>query len=125
MAKSRRPKLTVPATTLLVRSYVGLRAETLQPGGTKSARVTVRSLESLIRLSEAIAKVKFAEEVTAIHVEEALRLMYSSLLKLERNTITLDDSGAVEDDTEMNNGMNDHGKNHQRIKSLFSTKPGS
>lgn len=52
----------------------------------------------MIRLSEAIAKVKFMDEVLVVHVEEALRLMQSSLLKLERDTITLDDSGVVEDE---------------------------
>lgn len=79
----------------------------MQPGGgSKSARVTVRTLESLIRLSEAIAKLKFSEEVVVQHVEEAIRLMQSSLLKLERDTITLDDSGAM--DSEMNEEDHHH-----------------
>lgn len=89
LSRTRRPKLTAPARESLTKAYVGLRGETLQPGGAKSARVTVRSLESLVRLSEAIAKVKLAEDVTEGHVQEALRLMQTSLMKLDRGRVLL------------------------------------
>lgn len=69
--------------------------------------MTVRSLESLIRLSEAIAKLKFSAQVTVKHVDEAIKLMQSSLLKLERETISLDNSDGLpqqEDDGDQGNG---------------------
>lgn len=82
----------------MIKSYIQLRAVFKKPGGAKSAPVTVRSLESIIRLSEAAAKLKFSEKVETVHVEEATKLLQSSLFKLERDSLTLDDLGKNDED---------------------------
>ncbi|KAK6240285.1 MCM domain - like 4 [Theobroma cacao] len=55
-AKTLKPKLTPEARKLLVDSYVALRRGDTNPGSRVAYRMTVRQLEALIRLSEAIAR---------------------------------------------------------------------
>lgn len=86
VAKSRKPQLTTDARNLLVESYVTSRRQSIQRGGTKRAFVTVRALELLIRLSKAVAKLKFSDFVEKVHVEEASQLVDSSLLNLARDS---------------------------------------
>lgn len=83
-----------------------MRAECAQVGNRSAARITVRQLESLVRLSEAIAKLKFSDFVLPSHVKEARRLMYSSLMKLEKGTVTLDDGNS--DDSDNNADVEGH-----------------
>ena len=49
-------QLNSDARKLLVDSYVALRRGDTAPGGRVAYRMTVRQLEALIRLSEAIAR---------------------------------------------------------------------
>lgn len=49
-------QLTPEARKLLVDSYVALRRGDTAPGSRVAYRMTVRQLEALIRLSEAIAR---------------------------------------------------------------------
>jgi DNA replication licensing factor MCM6 len=90
---------------VLVESYVAMRAESMQ-SYRAAPRVTIRQLESLIRLSEAVAKLKFSDVVLPNHVHEARRLIYACLLRLEKGTITLDDDST--DDTEDSQGEQDN-----------------
>ncbi|KAK4398179.1 DNA replication licensing factor MCM6 [Sesamum angolense] len=55
-AKTLKPKLTPEARQLLVESYVSLRRGDTAPGSRVAYRMTVRQLEALIRLSEALAR---------------------------------------------------------------------
>jgi len=92
------PKLTPQAQETLIRCYKKLRED--RHGGfvRGSAGVTVRQLESLIRLSEAIARVHLDEAVRADYVTTAFELQLSSLKRAERENIDLapdvaDDAG--------------------------------
>ncbi|KAG1687887.1 hypothetical protein DVH05_004539 [Phytophthora capsici] len=75
--RSIHPRLSADARDGLIRAYLDLR----RMGGISAASAkknitaTPRQLESLIRISEALAKLKLCETVTAADVEEALRLM--------------------------------------------------
>lgn len=66
------PILCDEAATALVEGYVDMRK-----GGEfkKTITATTRQLESLIRLSEALAKMRLSEFVLATDVHEAIRLM--------------------------------------------------
>jgi len=66
------PVLTEEASQSLVRHYMELRN---QGGSREVITATPRILESLIRISESIAKMELRESVTALDVEEAVRLI--------------------------------------------------
>lgn len=63
---------------------VGSRAQT-------AYRITVRQLESLIRLSEALAKLFFDQYVLPKYVIEANRLLQKSIIHVESGDVNLDD----------------------------------
>jgi len=67
-----RPELTNEAEDLLIQSYSDLRN---QGGSREVITATPRILESLIRISESLAKMELREEVLARDVEEAQRLL--------------------------------------------------
>lgn len=56
----------------------------------QSYRITVRQLEAVIRLSEALARLHLDEEVTVAYVREAARLLRKSIIFIESEDITLE-----------------------------------
>ena len=77
-ARILQPQLTQEAGRELTEAYLELR----NPGrnSTKAFGATTRQLESLIRLSEALAKLELKDRVTADHVREAVRLVKAATL---------------------------------------------
>ena len=69
-----RPMLTEDAKTLLIEGYRALR-RVGQMGTNKVVTATPRQLEALIRLSEALARMRLSPVVQASDVMEARRLM--------------------------------------------------
>lgn len=71
-----KPKLTDAASQELVDAYVQMRK---MGGNKRTITATPRQLESLIRLSEALAKMRLSERVERSDVVEATRLMKVAL----------------------------------------------
>ncbi|KAI3847349.1 hypothetical protein MKX03_023487, partial [Papaver bracteatum] len=90
-AKTLKPKLTADAKKVLVESYVALRRGDTAPGGRVAYRMTVRQLEALIRLSEAIARSYLEHQVEPRHVRVAVRLLKTSIISVESSEIDLSD----------------------------------
>ncbi|KAF7562777.1 hypothetical protein G7046_g1353 [Stylonectria norvegica] len=91
-AKTFRPELTEEAKEVLVQKYKDLRADDAQGGvGKNSYRITVRQLESMIRLSEAIAKVNCVEEISTEMVIEAYNLLRQSIISVEHDDVEMED----------------------------------
>eukprot|EP00798_Chlamydomonas_sp_ICE-L_P013948 gene13948-19883_t len=86
-----KPTISQEAADKMVRSYKELRAEDAAPGTQTSYRITVRQLEALVRLSEAMARVTCETVILPKHVEEAKRLLRASILKVEQSDIDLED----------------------------------
>ena len=58
------------AKRMMVECYKRLRTEDAAPGSAMSYRITVRQLEALVRLSEALARLRCSEVITPAHVRE-------------------------------------------------------
>lgn len=72
--------------------------------GSGKWRVTVRQLESMIRLSEAFAKLECVDEVTVKHIKEAKRLLNKSIVTVEQPDIDLEE---VENEEKLGVTMDD------------------
>ncbi|KAF2083730.1 MCM-domain-containing protein [Saccharata proteae CBS 121410] len=91
-ARTFKPEFTPEAKVTLVEKYKELRADDAQGGiGRNSYRITVRQLESMIRLSEAIAKATCVSEVTPEFVREAYNLLRSSIISVEKDDVEVED----------------------------------
>ncbi|KAH0536032.1 MCM DNA helicase complex subunit mcm6 [Glutinoglossum americanum] len=100
-ARTFKPVFTPEAKALLVEKYKELRADDAQGGiGRNSYRITVRQLESMIRLSEAIAKANCVEDITPAFVQEAFHLLRQSIISVEKDDVEVDDD---DDETNTNN----------------------
>jgi DNA replication licensing factor MCM6 len=97
-ARTLHPKITPEAQRVMVDCYRKLRqGDTL--GRSRSAyRITVRQLESMIRLSEALARLHCADEITPAFVREAYRLLKTSIIQVETSDVEVEDDGDDDDD---------------------------
>ncbi|KAG5498413.1 hypothetical protein JIQ42_03219 [Leishmania sp. Namibia] len=95
-ARSLTPRLTPEASQLIVAAYRDMRLQDSLSNRSKVYRVTTRLLESIIRLSEATAKIYMSEEVRPTHVEVALELMRQSLSTLDMTEVELVGGAAVD-----------------------------
>lgn len=89
-AKNLKPKFTKEAAEKLREEYKLLRQKDISYQKT-AYRITVRQLESLIRLSEALAKVHFDENILPIYVVEASRLLKKSIINVDMPDVEIED----------------------------------
>ncbi|KAJ7345811.1 hypothetical protein JRQ81_001761 [Phrynocephalus forsythii] len=88
-ARQFKPKISKESEDFIVEQYKRLRQRD-GSGITKSSwRITVRQLESMIRLSEAMARMHCSDEVHPKHVKEAFRLLNKSIIRVETPDINL------------------------------------
>merc|ERR1712050_387917 len=89
LARTFKPRITTEAHQRLVKCYKKLREDRTYVRG--ACGVTVRQLESLIRLSEAIARVHLSDKITADFVTQAFELQLGTLKRAERENIDLEE----------------------------------
>ncbi|CAH2305402.1 DNA replication licensing factor MCM6 [Pelobates cultripes] len=117
-ARQFKPKISKESEDFIVEQYKRLRQRD-GSGVAKSAwRITVRQLESMIRLSESMARMHCSDEVQPKHVKEAFRLLNKSIIRVETPDVNLyqDDEneaaeepqGLVNGDAGIPNGINGH-----------------
>ena len=88
-ARSLHPQFTKEAAEELKRSFVRIRTSDLSYQ--KSAyKITIRQLESIIRLSEALARVHCSLNILPEYVKEAERLLSNSILKIDRPDLEIE-----------------------------------
>ena len=85
------PKFTKEAGELLREQYKMLRQGD-STNFSSSYRITVRQLESIIRLSEALAKLNFDTYIRPAYVQEACRLLKKSILLVENADVELSET---------------------------------
>jgi DNA replication licensing factor MCM6 len=116
-AKSLKPKLTKEAAEKLREEYKKLRQSDVSYQKT-AYRITVRQLESLIRLSEALARVHFDENILPIYVQEASRLLKKSIINVDMPDVEIDDFSARVDEQRMRlhmQNINDNNTNRENM----------
>uniref|UniRef100_A0A673AWI3 DNA replication licensing factor MCM6 n=1 Tax=Sphaeramia orbicularis TaxID=375764 RepID=A0A673AWI3_9TELE len=98
-ARQFKPKISSESEEFIVEQYKRLRQRDGSGGVSKSAwRITVRQLESMIRLSEAMARMHCCDEVQPKHVKEAFRLLNKSIIRVETPDINLEQDDELEEE---------------------------
>ena len=90
-ARTLHPKITAEAQTVMVECYRKLRQGDTMGRSRSAYRITVRQLESMVRLSEAMARLHCADEITPAFVREAYRLLKTSIIQVETSDVEVDD----------------------------------
>ena len=91
-ARTMNPVMTKGSRRVLVDCYRLLRQNDILGRNKTAYRITVRQLESLIRLSEALARLHLDENVQEVYVKEAYRLLQKSIIFVESEDIELEDN---------------------------------
>ena len=82
---STHPVLTNQSSDFISQAWASLRSKEEESGRHRVVSITVRTLETMIRLSTAIAKAHLSKEVLKKHCEEALKLMKFAIFQEEDN----------------------------------------
>lgn len=99
-ARKFKPIINKEAGELLVQYYNRLRLRDSTSMAKATWRITVRQLESMIRLSEAMARMEISDEVQPKHVREAYRLLNKSIIRVEQPDINLEEAEREADFTQ-------------------------
>jgi DNA replication licensing factor MCM6 len=115
-ARTADPKITPESQRVLVDCYRKLRQGDTFGRSRSAYRITVRQLESMIRLSEALARLYCDSEVQPSYVREAFRLLKTSIIQVETSDVDVendedgddpmgvDGSGGDDDDGDAGDG---------------------
>lgn len=110
-ARQFKPMITKESMKLLIENYGHLRQRDIGTSGKSTWRITVRQLESMIRLSEAQAKMECSGEVLPRHVNEAYRLLNKSIIRVEQPDIHLGDE--EQQNMEVDENVPENGQDHE------------
>ncbi|KAI9000197.1 MCM2/3/5 family-domain-containing protein [Gaertneriomyces semiglobifer] len=98
-ARAIRPQMTEEGREYLVAQYRNIRQADATGINRAAYRITVRQLESMIRLSEALAKLHCSHKITMDHVKEAAHILRTSIVHVEQDEVE------IEQDAETSNVM--------------------
>lgn len=93
-ARALNPIIKPDAEQTIVQAYLRLRSADSVGSTQSSYRVTVRQLESLVRLSEAMARLHLDDEVRPAYVLSAEKLLRKSIITVETGDVVLGDEEA-------------------------------
>ncbi|KAI0231089.1 DNA replication licensing factor MCM6 [Lamellibrachia satsuma] len=97
-ARQFKPKISPDAQEFMVEEYKRLRQRDCVSSAQSAWRITVRQLESMIRLSEGMARMYCLDEVQPKHVKEAFRLLNKSIIRVEQPDVHLDEDEGMGDE---------------------------
>lgn len=89
-ARTFKPIMGKKARKRLVKKYKEPREDDVQGLGRNSYRITVRQLESMIRLCEAIAKANCETKVNVEMVDEAYEMLRQSIVHVDHDDVVVD-----------------------------------
>lgn len=94
-ARTMNPVIKKTSKSVLVDCYRKLRSNDILGKNKTAYRITVRQLESLVRLSEALARLHLDDDVLPVYVREAFRLLQKSIIFIETEDIVLEENEEV------------------------------
>mmetsp|Transcript_29176 Transcript_29176/g.43370 ORF Transcript_29176/g.43370 Transcript_29176/m.43370 type:complete len:878 (-) Transcript_29176:688-3321(-) len=97
-ARTLNPKITPESQRVLVDCYRKLRQGDTMGRSRAAYRITVRQLESMIRLSEALARLHCDDHIQPSYVREAFRLLRKSIIHVETEDVTFEEGDDGDDD---------------------------
>ncbi|CAH3019119.1 unnamed protein product [Porites evermanni] len=100
-ARQFKPTISKEAQDFIVEQYKHLRERDATSMARSAWRITVRQLESMIRLSEAMARLYCQDEVQPKHVKEAFRLLNKSIIRVETPDVQFDDEEEQQEDMDV------------------------
>jgi len=103
-ARAFDPQISPSGAQELVNCYRQLRQQDTLGRNRSCYRITVRQLESLVRLSEALARLHLDDEVKPVYVREAHRLLKTSIIHVDADDVVLDYDEEEEDGPGNNGG---------------------
>lgn len=118
-ARTFKPKLTKESRDYVVERYKELRANDTLGIGKSSYRITVRQLESMIRLSEAIARAHCVDEITPEFVREAFNLLRQSIIHADRDDIEMGDDSVPLTSVSVDRSRTQDGLGSQKTKITY------
>lgn len=128
MAKAVKPKLTQAAAEYISECYSEMRSfDTSKTDQERTMPVTARQLETLIRLSTAMAKTRLAKTVEKTDAENAYNLLHYACFKEKpRERLELEEKKkqrrkGVEDDEDSGDDDNDFDDGTQNIENTMET----
>merc|ERR1719369_942618 len=125
-ARLFKPKVTEESVDFLVEQYRHLRQRDTGGGFKSSWRITVRQLESMIRLSEAMARMGCSDQVVPKHVKEAYRLLNKSIIRVDQPDIQFEDeelAAALDEDMEVDQAGEDNVASPDPAAQIPSSQP--
>lgn len=114
-ARTLKPQFLPESQKVLVEEYTKLRKADVV-GKKQSYRITVRQLESIIRLSEALARLHLEESIQPQWVLEASRLLRKSIITIETEDIVLENIQSESLPTPTNNIVDDAEEDGSKAK---------
>ena len=97
-ARTIHPQITAESQRVLVDCYRRLRQGDSLGRSRSAYRITVRQLESLVRLSEALARLHCDAEIRPAYVQKAFRLLRTSIIQVETADVDMEDDDDNDDD---------------------------
>jgi len=104
-ARQFKPKINKEASEYLVEQYRSLRSRDCTGSSQSSWRITVRQLEAMIRLAEAMSRMSCSDEVQPKHVKEGYRLLNKSIIRVEQPDVHLEEDEEPQDNEDEDDQM--------------------
>jgi len=108
-ARTLSPQISAEGQKALVGCYQKLRQGDSLGRNNSAYRITVRQLESLVRLSEALARLHCDDEVRPVYIREAFRLLKQSIIHVESDEVPLGEEDEENEVTGNGDGEEDGG----------------
>ena len=91
LSQNFEPHIPEELAEYVANAYAEMRSDEMQAADNATGYTTARTLLSILRLAQALARLNWSKVVREQDINEALRLMKMSKMSLEKKTVTVND----------------------------------